>query len=97
MRYENKREPRVPPKIKTLPDEPGFYWAKWRICDEGTVDEAVFQPNNHWEVVEVLDEFSGDKLPSRVFVAGVEKSQSIENFVWARPIAPRPTPAKGGK
>lgn len=93
MRYENKRESRVSAKPEpdlTVPVKAGFYWAKWKICDEGTADEAVFEPSTSWEVVEVLDDFDG--TPNGVFVPGVEKSQSLENFAWAKPIAPLPAP-----
>ena len=38
----------------TLPREPGFYWAKWRIAAEGTRDGDEFMPSDKWEVVEVI-------------------------------------------
>lgn len=73
------------------PTQEGAYWAKWRICDEGTADEDEFTPNTEWEVVTVFvngrDESDSEHL--RVFVPGVEKDQHIENFVWgAGPLRP---------
>ena len=63
----------------TVPTAPGHYWAKWKIADDGTADEAEFTPSDRWEVVEVLYDPNG---PLRVFVPGVEASQAIENFFW---------------
>lgn len=86
MRYENRKESRVAPKPEpSVPQEPGYYWGKWRIAEEGTADEDVLQPSDRWEAVEVLEDFDGDR-PRAAFVPGVEKPQSLENFVWLKPI-----------
>jgi len=67
-----------------IPTEEGFYWAKWRICDDGTADEDEFHPSNTWAVVEVFENHMNDGEPDqfRVLVGGVEQSQSAENFFW---------------
>jgi len=67
-----------------LPRNPGFYWAKWRIADEGTRDGDEATPSDKWEVVEV---FMNSTEPTddeymRVSIPGVDRSQHITNFVW---------------
>lgn len=66
------------------PTRSGHYWAKWRICDEGTADEDVFTAHNNWEVVHVVEN-GGDPTEDdyyRVAVTGVAMSQHLDNFVW---------------
>lgn len=72
-----------------LPEKEGFYWAKWKICDEGTADEHCFKPHDDWEVVQVfINGGCDDEDPDyfRVFVGGVEKTQSLENFFWGKEV-----------
>jgi hypothetical protein len=68
----------------TLPREVGFYWAKWRIAAEGTRDRDEFIPSDEWEVVEVFENSSDEREDEHfvVHVCGVEKGQSIKNFLW---------------
>jgi hypothetical protein len=67
----------------TLPREPGFYWAKWRIAAEGTRDGDEFMPSNKWEVVEVIqNSFENEDDHFLVHVCGVEKGQWIHDFFW---------------
>lgn len=68
-----------------VPTKPGFYWAKWRIADDGTVEGVEMTPQDRWEPVEVFDNNATDE-PLRVFVCGVQKSQTLKNFVWGNPI-----------
>jgi hypothetical protein len=73
---------------KTLvPRTAGFYWAKWRIKDEGTVDENE-SPGDEWEVMHVVTNCIDEDDPEylMVMVPGVAKWQSIENFVWGLPV-----------
>lgn len=91
MRYENRTESRAPKAALIVPDCAGFYWAKWRIPEDGTADEDHFVAIDKWEVVEVHDSFGGE-VDLRVSVAGVAKEQSVENFVWHKPIAPLEVP-----
>lgn len=93
MRYENKREPRMVPREPTVPQEPGFYWAKWRIPEDGTADEDQFVFVDKWEAVEVHAALGETDADFRVSVAGVERTQSVENFVWAMPVRPIQSPA----
>lgn len=82
------------------PTREGFYWAKWKFATPGT-DTCLHcgKPNSEWETespisltdwepVEVFencgDARKGDLF--RVQVGGVNKSQSIEDFVWGPEI-----------
>ncbi len=96
MRYENRTEPRMAKPEPTVPQAVGYYWAKWCIPEDGTADEEHFVRTNKWEVVEVhacLGETSED---FRASVPGVERTQSIENFIWAKPIKPIAAPSERG-
>lgn len=93
MRYENRTEPRMTKPEPTLPQETGFYWAKWFIPEDGTADEDKFVRTNCWEVVSVVSAFGETDDDFRVEVPGVERTQSIENFMWAQPCRPIPEPA----
>lgn len=68
------------------PTQPGFYWAKWKIADEGSSAETT---GESWEVVEV---FGNDMLNKdlRVFVGGEDKSQGIDNFFWGPSVGEPP-------
>jgi len=66
------------------PTREGFYWAKWRIADDGTREGEELTPSDDWEVV-YLFENSQDEASDERFMAsvpGVERSQSVENFFW---------------
>lgn len=73
------------------PTKPGFYWAKWRIADDGTRDGGELTPSSKWEVVEVHEDTHG----LAVFVAGVEQPQAVDNFFWGYtlPVSIRRTAA----
>lgn len=92
MRYENKTEPRMAKREPTVPTEPGFYWAKWFLPEDGTADEEHFVRTNCWEVVSVVNSYGEDDEDFRVEVPGVERTQSIENFKWAHPCLLIPEP-----
>ena len=69
------------------PTKSGFYWAKWKIADEGspkTEEYNSYLPQKTWEVVEVFRNTvdSADPEHLRVHIAGVSDSQSLENFFW---------------
>jgi len=84
----NNPTPQAASDALEIPTKPGFYWAKWKICNPGTADEESFRPCDHWEVVQVfensLDEKAEDHL--MVFVSGVQKAQSLENFFWGQEV-----------
>jgi hypothetical protein len=67
-----------------LPIREGFYWAKWRIAEDGTREADELTPSDDWEVVYVfencLDEASDERFMASV--PGVERAQSMENFFW---------------
>ena len=70
-----------------LPDKAGHYWARWKIKNPGTAEEDD-PPSGQWEVVQVfencIDPDDGEYL--MVAVAGVERSQSVENFHWGERV-----------
>jgi hypothetical protein len=96
MRYANKTEPRMAKPQPTLPQEPGYYWAKWFIPEDGTeglgVGEEHFVRTNCWEVVSVVNAYGEGDEDFRVEVPGVERTQSVENFKWAQPCVPLSEP-----
>lgn len=71
-----------------IPTEPGFYWAKHTKVDPGTQDEDGYCFVDQWETVEVFENHIKPGEPDylRVFVLGVSKSQSLENFIWGPAI-----------
>jgi hypothetical protein len=71
-----------------IPTQPGFYWAKWRICDDHTDDIEDFKPHTRWEVVDVFENHNCDDEDDqlRVHVTGVRQSQHLDNFVWGLPV-----------
>ena len=75
-----------------LPKQEGFYWAKWRIKDAGTEDENEPCPDT-WEVVNVFENCMDKTNPEylRVFVGGVGRSQSLENFYWGEKVTRAPS------
>lgn len=70
-----------------MPIKEGYFWAKWRIKAEGTADENE-PANGDWEIVQVVENCQDEKDPEHlmVMVLGVEKWQSLENFVWGEAI-----------
>lgn len=83
-------------RYETVPQADGYYWAKWCIPEEGTADEDNFIRTDKWEVVEVSSVLVDVNEDFRVFVPGVERSQSLENFIWAKPIKPIAAPSERG-
>lgn len=69
----------------------GFWWARWFKADPGTADNGEACGGDHFEPVEVFLNCTDPDSPEpwRVHVLGVSKSQSVENFEWGEPIAPR--------
>lgn len=92
MRYQNQTAPRMAKPEPAVPQKAGFYWAKWRIPEDGTADEDRFVFVDKWEAVEVHPALGETDELFRVSVAGVERTQSVENFVWAQPCRPMPAP-----
>lgn len=66
------------------PKRPGYYWAQWRKAVPGTRDGDELTPCDDWQPVQVFENALDDQSPEylMVEVGGVEKAQSIENFVW---------------
>lgn len=87
---------------RTLPQQPGYYWAKWRIASDATPESDDCTPCDDWEIVQVNWnitewEFQTDtQNPERlsVSVCGVTEVQWRDGFVWGDFIAPL-KPASG--
>lgn len=79
---------------KTMPTKEGFYWAKLKIVDDGTDDEAEFTPSDEWEVVQVFANHQYNDEPDylRVFVGGMRRTKSLENFFWGEEVTRAPSP-----
>lgn len=70
-----------------LPRAAGFYWGKWRIKAEGTVDEDE-SPSDEWEVMHVVENCIDADDPEylMVMVPGVSTWQPLENFHWGEAV-----------
>lgn len=78
-----------------IPKKPGFYWAKWRIAEDGTHEADLMELSvNDWEVVDVYENCNDETSPEylRVQVSGVRESQSLENFIWGEGSLKRTVP-----
>lgn len=71
-------------KSHSVPTEPGWYWAEWRIAEDGTFErEADDTTPQTWpEVVEVFDRGSLDEPELRAAVTQIAKAQGLDCFVW---------------
>lgn len=67
-----------------VPKTEGFYWAKWRIADDGTKEGDELTPSNEWEVVQLVNGGNTYEPHFYASVPGVEKVQSLENFIWGK-------------
>jgi hypothetical protein len=71
---------------------PGFYWALWLTAANGTHEGDELTPSHDWEVVEVWENFIGDRCEADaaekfgVSVPGVRESQWLENFKWGERV-----------
>lgn len=78
-----------------MPQEPGYYWAKWRIAAEGTVEGDELTPSDDWEIVQVnwnilgWEDQTDEENPERlsVSVCGVQQCQWREDFFWGARVA----------
>ena len=76
-------EPIPPRRDFPTPVTEGWYWAEWRISDEGTSSRSDYAGvGAPLDVVQVLNLGSPDEPCWRVFVAGVDASQGLDCFVW---------------
>lgn len=74
-----------------VPTKIGFYWAKWRLADDGTFTGPGYTDadregvmSKEFEPVRLVENCVDHDNPEwlKVSVGGVEKSQSPENFIW---------------
>lgn len=81
--------------MTNVPTKEGFYWCKWRLPEEGMDEKLAPHVNiDKWEVVEVHLNGEDDW---RFSVAGVVRSQSVENAYWGKdpqPLQPPPDKPK---
>ncbi|MFD2679052.1 hypothetical protein [Camelimonas lactis] len=78
MRRGRAKAAQAKPSLRT-----GYYWAKWQTAVEGTRDASTLTPSDTWEIVQLTD-LDED---AAVAVAGVEKWQRRDCFIWGRRVA----------
>jgi len=73
---------------KSKPSKAGFYWGKWKIASEGTIEGDLLTPSDEWEVMHVVENCLDESSPEylMVMVPGVEKAQAVDNFFWGKPL-----------
>lgn len=69
--------------MNEVPTKGGFYWAKWKIADEGVAPEYDYTPGP-WEPVELIIE------PGRAIVEmmSMPHQQSADCFHWGPRLEP---------
>lgn len=82
---------------KSIPNKPGYYWAKWKIAAEGTYEGDELTPAHDFEIVQVnanvlrWDEIKPGEADydERFFVSvpGVRETQWLDCFVWGKRVA----------
>lgn len=88
--------------MSKLPQKPGYYWAKWQIASDETLEGDELTPACNWEIVQVNDNINGwqdltdEEDPERlsVSVAGVRETQWRDCFVWGAFVSDLNTPIK---
>ena len=73
----------------TIPTKPGYYWAKWRIATDDTLEGDDLTPSDTWEIVQVnvnCSDPSDDEYLS-VSVPGVRETQWRDGFFWGPFVA----------
>lgn len=67
----------------SVPERPGFYWARWMSAELGTRDGDIITPDAAWLVVQVFENAEvGRPDHLLVLVPGVEVGQALVNFEW---------------
>lgn len=82
--------------MSQMPQEPGYYWAKWQIATDDTHEGGDLTPAANWEIVQVnaniasWQEETDEENPERlsVSVTGVRETQWRDCFVWGAFVAP---------
>lgn len=80
--------------MSKMPMLPGYYWAKWRIAAEGTVEGDELTPSDFWEIVQVnendpnWERNPAEDMALSVSVSGVGETQWRDCFVWGDFVAP---------
>ena len=81
--------------MNKMPQQPGYYWAKWKIASDGTFEGDELTPSSEWEIVQVNTNIIGwedetdEENPERlsVSVPGVREVQWRDGFVWGSFVA----------
>lgn len=78
-----------------IPQEPGYYWAKWLKASEDTHEGDLLTPYDTWEIVQVnwnisswqelTDEQDMERLS--VSIPGVREVQWRDFFVWGSKVS----------
>ncbi|RWH52267.1 MAG: hypothetical protein E5V72_01465 [Mesorhizobium sp.] len=80
--------------MSKMPMKPGYYWAKWRIAAEGTVEGDELTPSDFWEIVQVnendpnWERNPAEDMALSVSLSGVSETQWRDCFVWGDFVAP---------
>lgn len=76
--------------MQQMPQKPGYYWAKWQIAADGTVEGDELTPAADWEIVQVNDNGGerGTLEELSVAVCGVQMTQWRDCFLWGDFVAP---------
>lgn len=72
-----------------IPDQEGYYWARWIKKAPGTIDYND-ETSGEWEIVDVFENCYDEDDPEHlmVLVHGVEMAQPLQNFQWGDIINP---------
>ncbi|RWD43908.1 hypothetical protein [Mesorhizobium sp.] len=80
--------------MSKMPMKPGYYWAKWRIAAEGTVEGDELTPSDFWEITQVnendpdWERNPAEDMALSVSLCGVSETQWRDCFVWGDFVAP---------
>lgn len=85
-----------------IPQETGYYWAKWQIATDETFEGDELTPAVEWEIVQVNDnmfcweDYTDEQDPERLSVSipGVREVQWRDCFVWGEKVGEINKPLK---
>jgi hypothetical protein len=80
-------EPKTLSEKSDMPTSTGYYWAKWRIAADGTVEGDELTPSDTWEIVQVNDNHGEGNEKFSVSVCGVQTTQWLDCFFWGEKVS----------
>lgn len=80
----------MPKYEANMPQKPGYYWGRWMIPADGTIEGDDMTPAFDWEIVQVNDNNGtpGTLEELSVAVPGVQQTQWRDCFLWGDFVAP---------